>query len=122
MEGCSAPLVVKFADTQREKEQKKIQQMQASILNITSNGITPTLGQNAQTLAAVSPTPTTTASATTLLSNPSHQQGNHFIAAGDSISPTSLQLLQQLQAVGLQQHLIQGNTKLLSFLLLFFFF
>merc|ERR1719398_407665 len=27
MEGCSSPLVVKFADTQREKEQRKAQQM-----------------------------------------------------------------------------------------------
>lgn len=28
MEGCSAPLVVKFADTQKEKELKRQQQMQ----------------------------------------------------------------------------------------------
>lgn len=27
MEGCSAPLVVKFADTQKEKDQKKLQQL-----------------------------------------------------------------------------------------------
>ena len=26
MEGCSSPLVVKFADTQKEKEQKKVSQ------------------------------------------------------------------------------------------------
>ncbi|XP_049823945.1 CUGBP Elav-like family member 1 isoform X2 [Aethina tumida] len=34
MEGCSAPLVVKFADTQKEKEQKRQQQMQASVWNV----------------------------------------------------------------------------------------
>ncbi|XP_054744725.1 CUGBP Elav-like family member 2 isoform X2 [Anastrepha obliqua] len=36
MEGCSAPLVVKFADTQKEKDQKKMQQLQASIVGITA--------------------------------------------------------------------------------------
>ena len=30
MEGCSSPLVVKFADTQKEKEHKKVQQLQVS--------------------------------------------------------------------------------------------
>ena len=33
MEGCSAPLVVKFADTQKEKELKRHQQMQANVWN-----------------------------------------------------------------------------------------
>ncbi|CAH1798531.1 unnamed protein product [Owenia fusiformis] len=33
MEGCRAPLVVKFADTQKEKDFKKVQQMNASIIN-----------------------------------------------------------------------------------------
>lgn len=33
MEGCSAPLVVKFADTQKEKELKRQQQMQATVWN-----------------------------------------------------------------------------------------
>lgn len=33
MEGCSAPLVVKFADTQKEKEMKRQQQMQANVWN-----------------------------------------------------------------------------------------
>lgn len=43
MEGCSAPLVVKFADTQKEKEQKKVQQMQVAILStIKGTGTTPT--------------------------------------------------------------------------------
>ncbi|KAK9887344.1 hypothetical protein WA026_022014 [Henosepilachna vigintioctopunctata] len=33
MEGCSAPLVVKFADTQKEKELKRQQQIQANVWN-----------------------------------------------------------------------------------------
>ncbi|KAK2151681.1 hypothetical protein LSH36_355g04005 [Paralvinella palmiformis] len=33
MEGCRSPLVVKFADTQKEKEMKKLQQMQSNLLN-----------------------------------------------------------------------------------------
>lgn len=35
MEGCSSPLVVKFADTQKEKDQKRIQQMSA-LWNVTN--------------------------------------------------------------------------------------
>jgi hypothetical protein len=31
MEGCSSPIVVKFADTQKDKEQKKVQQIQSSL-------------------------------------------------------------------------------------------
>lgn len=55
MEGCSAPLVVKFADTQKEKDQKKVQHMQVSILSTikgpgtsptASLGITPTMATN----------------------------------------------------------------------------
>lgn len=75
MEGCSAPIVVKFADTQREKEQKKVHQMQAAILStikgsgssstgsltitpsvaISSESITPTLtGANGSIATAAS--------------------------------------------------------------------
>ncbi|XP_068632354.1 CUGBP Elav-like family member 1 [Battus philenor] len=75
MEGCSAPLVVKFADTQKEKEQKKLQAMQASLWGLT----TPV--------------------------NPAA-----YLASEAALSPaTQLQLLQQLQAVGLQQQLLQGQ-------------
>lgn len=44
MEGCSSPLVVKFADTQKEKEQKKVQQVQTnlwSLASVNSNGLSP---------------------------------------------------------------------------------
>ncbi|CAH0714619.1 unnamed protein product, partial [Brenthis ino] len=75
MEGCSAPLVVKFADTQKEKEQKKLQAMQASLWGLTTP-VTPTA----------------------------------YLASETALSPaTQLQLLQQLQAVGLQQQLLQGQ-------------
>ncbi|XP_071744894.1 CUGBP Elav-like family member 1 isoform X3 [Lepeophtheirus salmonis] len=36
MEGCSSPLVVKFADTQKEKEQKKVQQLQTNLWALTT--------------------------------------------------------------------------------------
>lgn len=65
MEGCSAPVVVKFADTQREKDQKKMQQIQANICGLTSigsgatipatpsaNGLTTALLQPHQSLTA----------------------------------------------------------------------
>ena len=39
MEGCSSPMVVKFADTQKEKEQKKVQQLQTNLWNLS--GINP---------------------------------------------------------------------------------
>jgi len=93
MEGCSAPLVVKFADTQKEKEQKKIQQLHWSV---TPNNISTPL------------THTPASMTTPILANPP-QQTSPFIAT-DAINPAaSLQLLQQLQAVGLQQHLLQGS-------------
>jgi len=37
-QGCSSPLVVKFADTQKEKEQKKLQQMNANLLASFAGG------------------------------------------------------------------------------------
>ena len=39
MEGCSSPLVVKFADTQKEKEQKKVQQIQTNLWGLASPGV-----------------------------------------------------------------------------------
>ncbi|XP_065341305.1 CUGBP Elav-like family member 1 isoform X15 [Cloeon dipterum] len=35
-QGCSSPLVVKFADTQKEKDQKRLQQMQANLWNLST--------------------------------------------------------------------------------------
>ena len=43
LQGCSSPIVVKFADTQKDKDAKRQQQLQASLLN------------NLTTAAAVNP-------------------------------------------------------------------
>ncbi|XP_055683709.1 CUGBP Elav-like family member 1 isoform X1 [Lutzomyia longipalpis] len=99
MEGCSAPLVVKFADTQKDKEQKRLQQLQASLWTAPStNGLTMPLTQSATTIASP------------VLPNPPQQQ-SPFLAA-DAIPPSqTLQLFQQLQGlqtVGIQQQLLQG--------------
>ncbi|XP_063703210.1 CUGBP Elav-like family member 2 isoform X2 [Culicoides brevitarsis] len=95
MEGCSAPLVVKFADTQKEKDAKRLQQMQSSLFNITAGLNSSAL---AQTTAALTPPQ--------IHPNPP-AQATPFLAA-DAITPTQLQLLQQLQVAGLQQQLLQG--------------
>ncbi|XP_059471509.1 CUGBP Elav-like family member 2 isoform X3 [Neocloeon triangulifer] len=85
MEGCSSPLVVKFADTQKEKDQKRLQQMQANLWNISA--LTP------QYL--------------TLLQQMQQQQQPTQQSAGAANSPANLlasmqQLMnmQQLQAAG----------------------
>ncbi|GAB0100163.1 CUGBP Elav-like family member 1 [Sergentomyia squamirostris] len=102
MEGCSAPLVVKFADTQKDKELKRLQQLQASLWSVPgTNGLTTMpLTQSATTIASP------------VLPNPPQQQ-SPFLAA-DAIPPSqTLQLFQQLQGlqtVGLQQQLLQGLT------------
>lgn len=93
MDGCTSPLVVKFADTQKEKEQKKIQQIQANLWNLASNINIP-LGQTATSVS------------TPILPNPPQQASP--VLGSDAITPTSLQFLQQLQAVGLQQQILQG--------------
>ncbi|XP_030384840.1 CUGBP Elav-like family member 1-A isoform X2 [Scaptodrosophila lebanonensis] len=71
MEGCSAPLVVKFADTQKEKDQKKMQQLHA-ICGINALTQSPSgVGAGAGAI----PTPTANASnglnhATALIASP----------------------------------------------------
>ncbi|KAL5010209.1 hypothetical protein ScPMuIL_012514 [Solemya velum] len=41
MEGCSSPVVVNFADTPKEKEAKKIQQMSANLWNMSLGSLGP---------------------------------------------------------------------------------
>ena len=36
LQGCRSPLVVKFADTQKDKEMKKLQQMNANLLSMAN--------------------------------------------------------------------------------------
>lgn len=95
MEGCSAPLVVKFADTQKDKDAKRMQQMQSNLWNIA--GINQPITQSVTPL---------TAPATGHHPNPPQQQ-TPFLAA-DAISPASLSLLQQIQAMTQQQQFLQG--------------
>ncbi|MEQ2269593.1 CUGBP Elav-like member 2 [Xenotaenia resolanae] len=40
MEGCSSPLVVKFADTQRDKEQRRLQQQLVQQIQQLNNAST----------------------------------------------------------------------------------
>ena len=54
MEGCSSPLVVKFADTQKEKEQKKVLQLQNNLWTLSTAPLaaTPAHQLTAQAAAA----------------------------------------------------------------------
>ncbi|KAL7741287.1 hypothetical protein ACLKA6_015165 [Drosophila palustris] len=97
MEGCTSPLVVKFADTQKEKEQKKIQQIQANLWNLATNINIP-LGQTATSVS------------TPILPNPPQQPSP--VMGADALTPASMQLLQHLQTVGLHQQLLQALTGL----------
>lgn len=87
MEGCSAPLVVKFADTQKEKDQKRLAQMKASLWGA----------------AAAQPA----------ISAPAAQQFPTLLQS-EPINP--LQLLQAMgnSALLQQQHLLTGTEGLLA--------
>ncbi|GLV34095.1 bruno 1 [Carabus blaptoides fortunei] len=87
MEGCSAPLVVKFADTQKEKDQKRLAQMKASLWGA----------------AATQPA----------ISAPSAQQFPTLLQS-EPLNP--LQLLQAMgnSALLQQQHLLTGTEGLLA--------
>ena len=55
MEGCSSPLVVKFADTQKDKDQKRIHQIQSTLWNgaiAATTPVQPLLAQNPAMAAA----------------------------------------------------------------------
>lgn len=75
-----------------------MQQMQANLWNLAAANIN--IGQAATTVAPP------------ILPNPPQQPSP--ILAADAISPASLHLLQQLQAVGLQQQILQGKTGLIE--------
>ncbi|KAH8378071.1 hypothetical protein KR093_008970 [Drosophila rubida] len=74
MEGCSAPLVVKFADTQKEKDQKKMQQLHA-ICGINA------LTQTPSGAAAAATTPTANAATALIATAPTATRQNPSMAA-----------------------------------------
>ncbi|XP_043064605.1 CUGBP Elav-like family member 2 isoform X2 [Drosophila ficusphila] len=93
MEGCSAPLVVKFADTQKEKDQKKMQQIHAFCGINASSGAsagaaTPTINAATALIAApptaVRPNPSMAAA---LAAVPQVQQAGAAAAAQTTLVP-----------------------------------
>lgn len=98
MEGCSAPLVVKFADTQKEKDAKRVQSLQSNLWNFAAGLNSP---------LAPSPVPVSSP----IHSNPPAHSSPYMTS--DAIPNSSLQLLQQIQAFGLQQQLLHGNDALM---------
>lgn len=99
MEGCSAPLVVKFADTQKEKDAKRVQSIQSNLWNFAAGLNSP---------LAPSPVPV----ASPIHSNPSAHTSPYL--ASEALPASSLQLLQQIQAFGLQQQLLHGKNLLVK--------
>lgn len=95
MEGCSAPLVVKFADTQKEKDAKRVQSIQSNLWNFAAGLNSP-----------MTPSPVPVASP--LHSNPPVHTSPYL--ASEALPTSSLQLLQQIQAFGLQQQLLHGKN------------
>ncbi|XP_039285767.1 CUGBP Elav-like family member 1 [Nilaparvata lugens] len=107
MEGASSPLVVKFADTQKEKDQKRLhQQLQANLYNLAA-GIQLPNHTTAQANSQASHSPTYLTTAVNQQLNDSHS------------CLAQLQLLQQLQASSngqsnLGAQLLLHNTSLQS--------
>lgn len=95
MEGCSAPLVVKFADTQKEKDAKRVQSIQSNLWNFAAGLNSPLAPSPVPVASPIHTTPPATHSSPYLTS--------------DALPATSLQLLQQIQAFGLQQQLLHGE-------------
>lgn len=106
MEGCSAPLVVKFADTQKDKEMKKLQHLQQSVWgSMTQPGaatgpgtISPPSSLLGSCASLTLPLTQTAATMSTpmSLSNPStQQQHSPFLAT----SADAMQFLHPMQGI-----------------------
>ncbi|XP_016987811.1 CUGBP Elav-like family member 3 isoform X3 [Drosophila rhopaloa] len=96
MEGCSAPLVVKFADTQKEKDQKKMQQIHAFCGINTPSGA-----------SAGSATPTINAATALIAAPPSAGRSNPSMAAALAAVP---QVQQAGAASAAQTTLVPMNS------------
>lgn len=111
MEGCSSPIVVKFADTQKEKEQKKVQQIQTDLWNLSSSAVSPSYLTMDQSTGAAS-------SLGGLLGSPLTVGSHHQLAAiTQQQQLLSLQQLlavqqQQQQLLAIQQHQQQQQSLL----------
>lgn len=118
MEGCSAPLVVKFADTQKEKDQKKMQQLQASICGITAL-TTPAIVSASSAIAAITASPTNClSSSTALVPQPVAARTTPSMAAAlaAAAAPSAAQLSgnTSLMPTSVQQQLASMSPSLLA--------
>lgn len=107
MEGCSSPLVVKFADTQKEKDQKRLQQMQANLYNLAGVNMGP------QYLTGDSPV--LAPSSLQLLQQLQTNAGSQMspISLGTASLQQQLLMQQQLQSPGLHSlAALQNSTGL----------
>ncbi|XP_060527465.1 CUGBP Elav-like family member 1 isoform X4 [Cylas formicarius] len=97
MEGCSAPLVVKFADTQKEKEMKRQQQMQANVWNALA---APTLTSPPQQFSPVLPSEATSLQLLQAMGGSALLQQQLLTSSTDSLlAPIGMQNLVTLAAM-----------------------
>lgn len=96
MEGCSAPLVVKFADTQKEKELKRQQQMQANVWNALA---APTLASPPQQFSPVLPNETTSLQLLQAMSGAGLLQQQFLSSTDNMLAPIGVQNLVTLAAM-----------------------
>ncbi|XP_078021090.1 CUGBP Elav-like family member 2 isoform X16 [Epinephelus lanceolatus] len=109
MEGCSSPIVVKFADTQKDKEQRRLQQQLAQQMQqlnsaTTWGSLTGLGGLTPQYLAvrraAASPTSTITTSSTTPYYSPMADAAALLQQATSSGNLGAFSGIQQMAAAG----------------------
>merc|ERR1719219_2073496 len=109
MEGCSSPIVVKFADTQKDKEQRKVQQLQTGLWGLTSPAVSPTYlttSPQQPSLASLLGSPLTVGSPQQLVALTQQQQ--QLISLQQLLAA---QQQQQQQLLALQQHQAQQQQQ-----------
>ena len=125
MEGCSSPIVVKFADTQKDKEQRKVgpdfsldhslftheqvQQIQTGLWGLSSPGVSPTYltaSPQQPALASLLGSPLTVGNPQQLVALTQQQQ--QLISLQQLLAA---QQQQQQQLLALQQHQAQQQQQ-----------
>merc|ERR1712012_1272031 len=109
MEGCSSPIVVKFADTQKDKEQRKVQQIQTGLWGLSSPGISPTYlttSPQQPALASLLGSPLTVGNPQQLVALTQQQQ--QLISLQQLLAA---QQQRQQQLLALQQHQVQQQQQ-----------